>query len=79
MYIGEESFVAGNTVLRADEGRTVEIGSATNAQDNVTLKALRSQTVVYNETRSRTTDDSVLGTAMLPQDHLLRGGELVAW
>ncbi len=30
-------------------------------------------------TVSQTTDDSVLGTAMPPQDHLLRGGELVAW
>jgi carbonic anhydrase/acetyltransferase-like protein (isoleucine patch superfamily) len=50
VYIGEESFVAGNTVLRAGEGQRVEIGSQTNAQDNVTLKALRSETVVNNET-----------------------------
>ncbi len=50
VYIGEESFVAGNTVLRADEGQRVEIGSQTNAQDNVTVNALRNETAVNNET-----------------------------
>jgi len=64
VYIGEESFVAGNTVLRADEGRSVEIGSDTNAQDNVTLRALRSQTAVNNETslaHHATVEDSEIG------------------
>ena len=50
VYIGEESFVAGNTVLRADEGQRVEIGSRTNAQDNVAVNALRNETAVNNET-----------------------------
>lgn len=40
VLIGEESFVAGNTVLRADEGQRVEIGNRTNAQDNVAVRAL---------------------------------------
>ena len=64
VYIGEESFVAGNTVLRADEGWRIEIGSDTNAQDNVTLKALRSETAVNNETslaHHATVEDSEIG------------------
>jgi carbon dioxide concentrating mechanism protein CcmM len=40
VYIGEESFVAGNTVLHAEEGQRVEIGNQTNAQDNVAVGAL---------------------------------------
>lgn len=43
VYIGEESLIAGNTVLRAGEGQRVEIGNKTNAQDDVTLKVLRSR------------------------------------
>jgi carbon dioxide concentrating mechanism protein CcmM len=39
--IGHGSFVAGNTVLRADPGTRVRIGSDTNLQDNVTVLALR--------------------------------------
>jgi hypothetical protein len=34
VYIGQKSFVAGNSVLKADEGRSIEIGNQTNAQDN---------------------------------------------
>ncbi len=40
VLIGEESFVAGNTVLNAEEGQRVEIGNQTNAQDNVAVRAL---------------------------------------
>jgi carbon dioxide concentrating mechanism protein CcmM len=64
VYIGEESFVAGNTVFRADEGQSVEIGSQTNAQDNVTLKALKRETGVNNETslaHHATVEDSEIG------------------
>lgn len=64
VYIGEESFVAGNTVLKADEGHRVQIGSQTNAQDNVTVEALKSKTAVNNETslaHHATIEDSEIG------------------
>jgi carbon dioxide concentrating mechanism protein CcmM len=64
VYIGEESFVAGNTVLSAEEGHRVEIGSDTNAQDNVTVNALRRETAVKNETslaHHATVEDSEIG------------------
>jgi hypothetical protein len=35
VYIGERSFVAGNTVLCAAPDRRLDIGSETNAQDNI--------------------------------------------
>ena len=40
--IGRHSFVASNTVLRADPGGKVCLGNRTNVQDNVSLLALRS-------------------------------------
>ena len=39
--VGHGVFVAGNTVLRADPGRYVCLGSHTNVQDNVFVLALR--------------------------------------
>src|SRR3712207_2953916 len=48
--IGEDGFVAGNTVLRADRGRRVEIGNQTNAQDNVAVEALKRETTGNDET-----------------------------
>ena len=50
VYIGQKSFVAGNTVLKADRGRSIEIGNKTNAQDNVAVKALKRETTVDDET-----------------------------
>jgi carbon dioxide concentrating mechanism protein CcmM len=50
VYIGQKSFVAGNSVLKADEGRSIEIGNQTNAQDNVAVKALKRETTVNDET-----------------------------
>jgi carbon dioxide concentrating mechanism protein CcmM len=50
VYIGQKSFVAGNTVLKADRGRSIEIGNQTNAQDNVAVKALQRETTVDDET-----------------------------
>jgi carbon dioxide concentrating mechanism protein CcmM len=50
VYIGEKGFVAGNTVLRANRGRRVEIGNQTNAQDNVAVEALKRETTVNDET-----------------------------
>lgn len=40
--IGRHSFVASNTVLRADPGARVCLGNETNVQDNVSMLALRS-------------------------------------
>ncbi|GGL93715.1 hypothetical protein GCM10010840_34620 [Deinococcus aerolatus] len=39
--IGHGSFVAGNTVLNAQPGERICIGSETNLQDNITLVAIR--------------------------------------
>ena len=50
MYVGQKSFVADNTVLKADRGRSIEIGNKTNAQDNVAVKALKRETTVNDET-----------------------------
>lgn len=50
VYIGQKSFVAGNTVLKAGGGRSIEIGNQTNAQDNVAVKALGRETTVDDET-----------------------------
>src|SRR5918998_3824328 len=50
VYIGQKSFVAGNTVLKASGGRSIEIGNQTNAQDNVAVKALGRETTVDDET-----------------------------
>jgi carbon dioxide concentrating mechanism protein CcmM len=48
--VGSGVFVASNTVLRAAPGQTVTIGDATNAQDNVIIRALRSSTSVKSRT-----------------------------
>jgi carbon dioxide concentrating mechanism protein CcmM len=51
VYIGQKSsFVAGNTVLKAQGGRRIEIGSQVNVQDNVSVKALKRGTTVDHET-----------------------------
>jgi hypothetical protein len=39
VFIGERSFVAGNTVLRAAPDRRLEIGDETNSQDSVIARA----------------------------------------
>jgi len=41
--IGQKSFIASNTTLRADPGTRICIGSKTNLQDNITFLALRNQ------------------------------------
>lgn len=50
MYIGERSFVAGNTVLRAHPGERLTIGSETNAQDNIILRSFNTSTYVADRT-----------------------------
>jgi hypothetical protein len=39
VWIGEHSFVASNTILRASPANRLEIGSETNAQDNIVMRA----------------------------------------
>ncbi len=50
VFIGERSFVAGNTVLRAAPDRRLEIGDETNSQDNVIARALESDSAIGDET-----------------------------
>ena len=42
--VGEDVFVASNSILRADPGRRVCLGEETNVQDNVLMLALRGRT-----------------------------------
>ena len=42
MYLGQRSFVAGNTVLHAAPERTLKIGNKTIAQDNIIARSLNS-------------------------------------
>ena len=48
--IGERSFVGSNTILRASPDQRVEIGSETNAQDNVLVRALQDGSTVGDRT-----------------------------
>lgn len=50
VLIGERSFVASNTILRAAPEQRVEIGSETNAQDNVLVRALENGSTIGNRT-----------------------------
>lgn len=50
VYIGERSFIAGNTVLRAAPDRRLEIGDETNSQDNVIARALEGDSSIGDET-----------------------------
>lgn len=50
VYIGERSFVAGNTVLRAHPDERLTIGSETNAQDNVVLRSFNTSTYIADKT-----------------------------
>ncbi len=50
VFIGERSFVAGNTVLRAAPEQRLEIGNETNAQDNIIVRALERSSSIGNET-----------------------------
>lgn len=39
VFIGQENFVASNSILRASPGQRIEIGDRSNAQDNVVVRA----------------------------------------
>lgn len=54
--VGRRVFVASNTILRADPGRRVCIGSRSNAQDNIAIVALRNRPAVRGECARRSTD-----------------------
>ena len=53
--IGHGSFVAGNTVLNAQPGERICIGSETNLQDNITLVAIRGASTPAGGCASRST------------------------
>lgn len=48
--IGHRSFVASNTILRASPQHRLEIGSKTNAQDNIVMRALKRDLSIGSET-----------------------------
>ena len=48
--IGESSFVASNTILSASPENRLEIGSETNAQDNIVMWALGTDSTIGDET-----------------------------
>jgi carbon dioxide concentrating mechanism protein CcmM len=50
VLIGEHSFVASNTILRASPEVQVTIGSETNAQDNIIVRALDNPSTVGDRT-----------------------------
>jgi len=50
VFIGENSFVAANTILRAAPQNSLEIGSDTNAQDNIIIRALDRSSAIGDET-----------------------------
>lgn len=50
VWIGEHSFVAGNTILRASPDNRLEIGSETNAQDNIVMRTLGTNSTIGDET-----------------------------
>jgi carbonic anhydrase/acetyltransferase-like protein (isoleucine patch superfamily) len=50
VYVGQRSFVAGNTVLRAAPERTLKIGNQTNAQDNIIARSLDENSSIGDET-----------------------------
>lgn len=54
--VGRGVFVASNTILRADRGRRVCLGSRTNAQDNVLVLALADRPTVRGRCGRRATE-----------------------
>jgi carbon dioxide concentrating mechanism protein CcmM len=50
VFIGEKDFVASNTVLRAAPSNRVELGSESNVQDNVTVRALEDSVAIGDRT-----------------------------
>ncbi len=50
VFIGENSFVAGNTILRAAPQQRLEIGSETNAQDNIIVRSLDDSSTIGDRT-----------------------------
>jgi NDP-sugar pyrophosphorylase family protein len=50
VYIGKQSFVASNTVLRAAPDQRLDIGNETNAQDNVIVRSLVGLSRIGDET-----------------------------
>src|SRR5918998_5690482 len=62
--IGEKDFVASNSVMRAAPGNKVELGSESNVQDNVTVRAFRDSVSVGDRsslTHHAVVEDSEVG------------------
>lgn len=49
VFVGQENFVASNSVLRASPGQRVKISSRSNAQDNVVVRAREGSVAVGEE------------------------------
>jgi hypothetical protein len=64
--VGRGVFVASNTILRADPGRRVCIGSRTNTQDNVLVMALRDRRGVRGACARRPTSGSARASPIRP-------------
>ena len=50
VYIGKQSFVASNTVLRVAPDQRLDIGNETNAQDSVIVRSLVGSSRIGDET-----------------------------
>ncbi|PLS84696.1 MAG: hypothetical protein CYG60_16550 [Actinobacteria bacterium] len=50
VLIGERSFVASNTILRASPDQRVTIGNESNAQDNILVRALENSSTIGDRT-----------------------------
>lgn len=72
--VGREVFVASNTIIRADEGTRVCIGSETNLQDNIIFAALRNRPSPSSECgpRSSSTEErvSIAHQASIKNSHI---------
>jgi carbonic anhydrase/acetyltransferase-like protein (isoleucine patch superfamily) len=49
VFVGQENFIAINSILRASPGQRVEIGNRSNAQDNVVVRAREDNVAVGEE------------------------------
>jgi carbon dioxide concentrating mechanism protein CcmM len=49
VFVGQENFIAINSILRASPGQRVEIGDRSNAQDNVVVRAREGSVAVGEE------------------------------
>ncbi len=86
IYIGDGVFIASNTVLRAAPNLRVEIGSRTNVQDNVIVRALEQPLAVGRSTslthhavvrNSQIEDQAFIGFHAVVENSVVRRGAMV--